>query len=117
MSAKNPGNEVELLAWHRRVLHRGESKPIVPADPYTTVFSPYLARPRVLANMTVQQAGSAAVAARDTQRALWYEMLKGSGMVPAESDAAELFVQHTFLVCCGAGCGVDTRKQQHAIRH
>ena len=92
------GNEIELLAWLHRILHRDHGKPAVPSDPYTTVFAPYLARLRVLANMTTQQAGTAATRARDTQRALWYDMLKGSGMVPAESDASELFVQHTFLV-------------------
>ena len=73
-----------------------EGKPAVPSDPYTTVFEPYLARLRVMANSG--QAGARATRARDTQKALWYDMLKGSGMVPAQSDAAELFVQHTFLV-------------------
>ncbi len=92
------GNEVEFLAWLYRVLHRDQGKPTVPSDPYTTVFEPYLARLRVIANMTTQQAGVAATRARHTQRALWYDMLRGSGMVPAESEAAELFVQHTFLV-------------------
>ena len=94
----HPGNEVELLAYLYRILSRAEGKPEVPADPYTAVFEPYLARLRVLGNLTTQQAGTGASRARNTQRALWYEMLKGSGMVPAEPDAAELFVQHTFLV-------------------
>lgn len=90
------GSEVELLAWLHRVLHRDQGKPAVPSDPYTTVFAPYLARLRAMANS--EQAGATATRARYTQKALWYDMLKGSGMVPAESDAAELFVQHTFLV-------------------
>ena len=94
--AFSAGSELELLAWLHRILHRAQGKPSVPADPYTTVFEPYLARLRAMA--ASEQVGATATRARNTQRALWYDMLKGSGMVPAESDATELFVRHTFLV-------------------
>ena len=94
--AFSAGSELELLGWLHRILHRAQGKPPVPADPYTTVFQPYLARLRNMA--ASEQVGTTATRARNTQRALWYDMLKGSGMVPAESDATELFVRHTFLV-------------------
>ena len=74
------------------------AKPPVPTDPYRTVFEPYLIRLRLIAEMSAGEAGAAAVRARQTQRSLWYDMLEGSGMVPAEAEAAELFVRHTFLV-------------------
>ncbi|MCY3785842.1 MAG: hypothetical protein OXG47_03845, partial [bacterium] len=74
------------------------AKPPVPTDPYRTVFEPYLIRLRLIAEMSAGEAGAAAVRARRTQRSLWYNMLKGSGMVPTEAEAADLFVRHTFLV-------------------
>lgn len=88
----------ELVAWLLRVVGRGGVKPPVPTDPYRTVFEPYLLRLRLIAEMSPSAAGAAAVRARQTQRSLWYDMLKGSGMVPAEAEASELFVRHTFLV-------------------
>lgn len=92
------GQEHELLAWLIRVIGRSAGKPPVPADPYRTVFQPYLVRLRLIAEMSPTEAGAAAVRARQTQRSLWYDMLKGSGMVPAEAEAGDLFVRHTFLV-------------------
>ena len=88
----------ELVAWLLRVVDRGGAKPPVPTDPYRTTFEPYLIRLRLIAEMSPSEAGAAAVRAGQTQRSLWYDMLKGSGMVPAEAEAADLFVRHTFLV-------------------
>ncbi|MDE0668121.1 MAG: N-6 DNA methylase [bacterium] len=88
----------ELVAWLLRVVDRGGAKPPVPTDPYRTVFEPYLIRLRLIAEMSAREAGVAAVRARQTQRSLWYNMLEGSGMVPTEAEAADLFVRHTFLV-------------------
>jgi len=82
----------------RQCLYRINGRPIVPDNPYESLFQPYLTQLRVISNRSEPAIGRDVTRTIRTQRKLWYEMLQGSGIVPSEEQSFELFVNHSFLV-------------------
>ena len=75
------------------------SKPLIPANP-SEVFEPSLASLRALYENLPDGAGRST----DTQRELWLDMLRGSGMTPAgASGQARLFVGHSMMLAIARG--------------
>lgn len=92
------GQEHELVIWMRQCLYRTYGRPVVPDNPYESLFQPYLMRLRVIGHRREPAIGRDVIRTIRTQRKLWYEMLQGSGIVPSDEQSFELFINHSFLV-------------------
>ena len=85
------GQDAEALAWFQGKTEGVAGKPWAPSEPIT-VFENYLAE---LRNIYHQLRRERSV---QTKRQLWLDTLRGSGCAPDDSDADDLFLNHTLLI-------------------
>lgn len=86
------GQNSEAVEWLRQLTAGTAGKPWIPNDP-VRLFKPYLTELREFYERLKDEPGVR------TKKALWMDMLRGSGCAPDNEVAAvDLFISHTLLV-------------------
>ena len=89
--AFTPGQDAEALDWLQSKTGQTTGKPWVPSDPIA-LFENYLSELQLIYRQ-LRQGRSV-----QTKRQLWLDTLRGSGCAPDDSDADNLFLNHTLLI-------------------